>query len=37
MCRGDELRLIDCPSDLDGSDCSHKVDVGIRCQGQYLH
>ena len=33
VCRGSELRLVDCPRRSNGNDCKHKKDVVVLCAG----
>ena len=32
-CGGDEMSILECPFDLDTSDCSHSNDAGVQCYG----
>ena len=33
-CEGSETQLLDCDEVCFGYDCSHELDVGVRCEGK---
>ena len=39
MCTGDEASLLECArgSDINASDCAHREDAGVRCQGKPIY